>query len=400
MNASVFPEKSFPGGSIPFPDGLVRCLALVPDPRLARTRKHALCDILLSATCALLCGYDSYPDMADFCAANLDWLRRYVPLAGGVPSHDTYRRVLGLVSPAHFGTALVLWVRSAAAEAAAGQVALDGKALRRATDAGEPVPYIVNAWSAKAHLVLGQVKVMDKENEIVAIPRLLQLLDLRGALVSIDAIGCQTRIAAAIRRKGADYLLALKDNQPLARQELETFMQDAIARGAPHVRSAHTVDKGHGRLEERTGWVSRELDWFEDRRKWSGLACVVMVESRRTVRGKTGATERRMYLCSRAMSPAEALEAVRMHWGVECLHWVLDIVMDEDHSRARTASAAENLALIRRLAYNLLQRERDATPPDRPPPRFMELIHRAARDDTFRSHLLDLSLPGPEASRA
>ena len=395
MNASVF--SSTPSKRIPAPLWLVDFLRTVPDPRVDRTKKHALPDLLAAAVCSLLCGYSSPYDMEDFCRVHLDWLRTYCPFAGGVPSHDTFRRVLGLVSPLHFGNVFAIWAELAAADAA-GQIAIDGKALRRALDAGGRVPYIVNAYSARNHLVLGQLKILDKENEIVAIPRRLDLLDVKGALVSIDAIGCQTQIAAKIRRKGGDYLLALKANQPAAFEEMRSFMHDAVARGEGHVARAHTVDKEHGRFEERTCWVSSRIDWFADRRKWSGLACIAMVESRRTVKGATS-TERRFYLCSRELSAAEALEAVRAHWGVETLHWVLDVVMDEDHSRTRTGHAPENLAILRRLAVNILRRERDSGPPGLPPRRYRALRLAAACDESFLDHLL-APAPSPETACA
>lgn len=390
MNASIISAN--PSGRIPEPHWLVAFLRLVPDPRVNRTKKHALPDLLMAALCAGLCGYSSFYDMEDFCRVHLDWLRRYCPFAGGVPSHDTFRRVLGLVSPLHFGNVFVLWAKLAGASPGGGQIAIDGKALRRALGADGHVPYIVNAFSTKAHLVLGQLQVLDKENEIVAIPRLLDLLDVRGALVSIDAIGCQTRIAAKIRRKGGDYLLALKANQPAAFEEMRAFMLDAVARGEEHLARAHTIDKEHGRFEERTCWVSPKIDWFADLRKWPGLACVVMVESRRTVKGVT-TTEQRYYLSSRHLSAAEALEAVRAHWGVETLHWVLDIVMDEDHSRTRTGHAPENLAILRRLAVNILRRERDSDPPDQPPRRYKALRLAAACNENFLERLLAATPP-------
>lgn len=388
MNATTKFEKI----AIPAPLGagsLADCLAFVPDPRLDRTRKHALRDILFTAVCALLCGYHSYYDMEDFCREFLPWLRLRVPLAGGAPSHDTFRRVLGLVDPRHVLRAFRLWAGAAGAEA--GQIVLDGKALRRAKNAGGAIPYIVNAWAVRSRLMLGGEQVLDKENEISAIPRVLEWLNPEGALVSIDAIGCQTRIAALIRAKGGDYLLALKDNHPAVRAEMETFLSDALANGESHVDTFDTVEKGHGRLERRVCHVSSHLDWFADRKKWSGLACVAMVESRRTIPGRESTVERRLYLCSRPLSARKALEAVRAHWGIESTHWVLDIAFDEDASRARTGHAPENLAHLRRMAYDALRFERDSSPEpgDAPSLRYKALQRRAARDGAFRNRLLD-----------
>ena len=331
----------------PRAESLAACLGLVPGPRVDRTKKHVLGDLLFTAVCALLCGYHSPYDMEEFGLVNLAWLRQYVPLANGVPSHDTFRRVLGLVAPRHVLNVFRLWTAAALGGGPPGQIAIDGKALRRARDAGGAVPYIVNAWSARSRLMLGGEQVLDKENEIKAIPRVLGWLDLDGALVSIDAIGCQTRIAADIRARGGDWLLALKDNHPAVRDEMETFLAESVERGERHVDTFESADKGHGRLE------------------------------------------RRVFLSSRRLSAREALEAVRAHWGVESAHWVLDIAFEEDASRARTGHAPVNLAHLRRMTYNLLRAERDAAPADLPPPRFKALQRRAARDDAFRSSLLE-----------
>lgn len=243
----------------------------MPDPRIDRTKKHALGDVLTVATCAVLCGYGSYDDMADFCTDYFAWLRQWLELSGGAPSHDTFRRVLGLVDPKHFGNVFRLWTEAVRRRVEEDQLALDGKALRGSADGLGSVQYIVNAWSVKRHLVLGQVKVRDKSNEITAIPRLLPTLDIRGALVSIDAIGCQTDIAGQIRSQGGHYLLALKDNNPRVREEMESFLLDAIARGEAHVEKFETVGKEHGRLERRVCHVSRRLEWFADRKKWKDL---------------------------------------------------------------------------------------------------------------------------------
>lgn len=243
--------KASPEVAVPMPRTLAEHLRRVPDPRLDRTKKHALGDVLTVATCAILCGYHSYYDMEDFCADYLGWLRQWLELSGGVPSHDTFRRVLGLVDPRHFGNVFRLWTEAVWRRVEEDHVAVDGKALRGSVDGLGSVQYIVNAWSAKRHLVLGQVKVQDKSNEITAIPRLLPTLDIRGALVSIDAIGCQTEIAGQIRSQGGHYLLALKDNNPRVRQEMESFLLDAIAHGEAHVERFETVGKEHGRLERR-----------------------------------------------------------------------------------------------------------------------------------------------------
>ena len=370
------------------PGALAEHLRRVPDPRVERTKRHALGDVLTIATCAILCGYNSYYDMEEFGRDYLEWLRQWLELRGGVPSHDTFRRVLGLVDPKQFGSVFRLWTEAAWKRTEGEQMALDGKALRGSADGLGSVQYIVNAWSARRHLVLGQVKVQDKSNEIVAIPELLRTLDVRGSLVSIDAIGCQTGIAGQIRAQGGHYLLALKDNNPRVREEMESFLLDAIAHGDKDVEKHETLNKDHGRVERRVCHVSRRLGWFADRKKWKDLNCVVMVEATRTIRGVEGGTERRLYLCSKALTAEAALEATRAHWGVESLHWVLDMVFDEDRSRARDRQAAQNLALIRRMVYNLLRSERDAEPDPKKAPRLKQLVRRAARRDDFRARMM------------
>lgn len=387
MNATII-SKSSPEIAVPMPRTLAEHLRQVPDPRINRTKKHALGDVLTVATCAILCGYTSYYDMSDFCKDYFVWLRKWLDLSGGVPSHDTFRRVLGMVDPKHFSNVFRLWIKSAWRSVEDDQLALDGKALRGSTDGLGSIQYIVNAWSVKRHLVLGQIKVQNKSNEITAIPKLLPMLDICGALVSIDAMGCQTDIARRIRSQGGHYLLALKDNNPRVREEMESFMTDAIARGEKHVEKHETVCKGHGRLEKRVCYVSRWLDWFEDHKKWKDLCCVVMVDATRTIGGVTGRTERRLYLSSKVLTAEAALEATRAHWGVESLHWVLDMVLDEDRSRARDKNAAQNLALIRRMVYNMLRAERDAQATENAVPRLKQLMRRAACKDDVRTHML------------
>ena len=374
------PEKGPAEQLVPMPGALANHLAFVPDPRVARTRKHSLVDILTIAVCATICGYRSYYDMADFAQEYRPWLGKWLALANGTPSHDTFRRVLGLVSPAHFQTAFRLWAESVRAVRDGDVLAIDGKALRRAAEAGGAVQYIVNAWSDRNRLVLGQTKVESKENEISALPRLLGVLDVRGCTVTIDAIGCQKDIAALIRKGGGHYMLALKGNHPVVEEEMRAYLEDAIRHGGGSVAThVGPWEKGHGRLERRTCHVGSDLRWFADRPLWKDLRCVVMVESERMVQG-VASHEKRLYLCSADVTPEEALRIVRSHWGVENkVHWVLDMVFDEDRSRARDRNAAENLATIRRMALNAHRLCR----PDESV-RLKWSILRAARHDEYR----------------
>jgi predicted transposase YbfD/YdcC len=250
-------------------------------------------------------------------------------------------------------------------------VALDGKALRRALNKEQSLPYVVSAWAEGNGLVLGQLKVADKSNEITAVPELLRVLELKGSIVTLDAMGCQKKIAREIIEADADYVLALKGNHECVHREVQTFLdqtvaekQQALPRGAKPSRAVatlqclETTEKDHGRIEIRRYYQSHHLDWFEDLDLWEGLQTVGMVESIRQIEGKTS-TERRYYLSSLPLDVAEFARAVRGHWGVENkLHWVMDVCFREDQSRARTGYAAENLATLRRLALNLLRRDK------------------------------------------
>jgi predicted transposase YbfD/YdcC len=245
---------------------------------------------------------------------------------------------------------------------------MDGKALRRALDQGQALPYVVSAWAVENGLVLGQLKVADKSNEITAVPELLRALELRGCIVTTDAMGCQKKIAKQIIDSGADYVLALKGNHETVHEEVKTYLDDALRQQTAD-RSAHrrsktselvameTVEKDHGRLETRRYWQSENIDWFADLTKWTGLRSVGVVEAVRASKGQTS-TERRYYLSSLSCDITRFAKAVRGHWGVENqVHWHMDVSFGEDQSRARTGHAAENLATLRRLALNLLKRE-------------------------------------------
>jgi len=351
---------------------LVAYLSPVLDPRINRRKYHELVDILVIAICTLLCGGEGFNDMEDFGKAKLDWFKTFLKLANGIPSHDTFNRVFAALDPKQFLDCFLRWTQSLRQTVSQEIVAIDGKALRRALNKDRSVKYIVSAWAESNSLVLGQLKVNDKSNEITAVPELLRVLELSGCIVTIDAMGCQKKIAKEVVEADADYVLALKGNQETAHEDIRTFLDDALAEqqaprpagakvskaAATLASSAPTVEKDHGRLEIRRYYQSDHLDWFADRAKWEGLKTVGMVESVREVNGVT-TVERRYYLSSLRLDVETFARAVRSHWGVENkVHWIMDVCFREDQSRARSGYAAENLATLRRLALNMLKREK------------------------------------------
>jgi predicted transposase YbfD/YdcC len=327
------------------------------DPRVERTRKHDLLDLIAVALCAVICGADSWPDVERYGRAKEPWLRRFLALPNGIPSHDTFGRVFARLDPEQFGACFAGWVAEVARRLGLGHVAIDGKALRGAHDRrhGQAALHLVSAWATEAHLALGQEAVGGKSNEITAIPRLLALLDLEGALVTIDAMGCQTEIAQEVRIQGADYVLAVKENQPRLYEDIDR-LAEAVLDDDTGVPSCLQEGRGHGRQEARACWVLHDLSGIRDRERWVDLRSIVIVVSERTVGGET-AYERRYYISSRRAGARTFLEAIRGHWGIEnSLHWVLDVCFDEDGSRLRKEHGPENLAVLRRLAVSVLKR--------------------------------------------
>jgi predicted transposase YbfD/YdcC len=346
--------------------------APLPDPRSDHCKQHQLLDIITIALCGVICGAEGWTEIEQFGRAKLPWLRTFLPLPHGVPSHDTFGRVFAALDPAQFQHCFLGWVQAVAAQTSgrvvSGQVvALDGKTLRRSHDRtnGTAAIHLVSAWATQNRLVLGQVKVDDTSNEITALPELIQVLALQGCIVTIDAMGCQTAIAQTIIAQGADYVLALKGNQPTLEQAVRAMFADAQATGFHGLAYDHhtTVEKGHGRIETRRCWTISEpehIAYLNEQGGWAGLRSIGMVDAERTI-GEATSREARYFISSLAGEARQVGQAVRAHWGIENgLHWVLDIAFREDDCRVRQGEAAQNFAILRHVALNLLREERTA----------------------------------------
>lgn len=322
-------------------------------------------DILVIALCTLICGGKSFYDMEEFGKAKKPWFSTFLKLPKGIPSHDTFNRVFSALDPKYFHEFFINWTAGLREKVHREIVAIDGKALRRACEAKQNIPMIVNAWARDNRLVLGQLKVEEKSNEITAVPELLRALDLKGCIVTTDAMGCQKHIAAQIVEAGADYVLALKGNHEVMHREVEEHLLDKVQEAdgsgrAEAMAALETTDTKRGRVEVRKFIQSNDLTQLRAGDQWAGLKTIGMVETIRVDANKeTYAIERRYFLSSLEMDVETFAEAVRGHWSVEnSCHWVLDVSLGEDRSRARSGNAAENLATTRRMALNLLSREK------------------------------------------
>jgi predicted transposase YbfD/YdcC len=337
-------------------------LVNVPDPRRVRSTVHALPDLLFVAVCAAIAGCDSWHEVAAFGRERLDWFRKFVPLANGVPSHDTFGRVFALLDTGRFAACLLRWTQRLASDAPGRVVAIDGKTLANSFDdaTGRGALHLVSAWAVDNHVVLGQTACLEKSNEIEAIPRLLELLDLNGALVTIDAMGCQSAIADKIVEVGADYVLAVKDNQPtLHRQLLDAFEAAAdLPAKESGLRRMTTKERRRGGDEEREYQILPIPQTLTAAANFARAASVGTVLRRRIDADGSESAELRCFISSRPANVKEFANAVRKHWTIENrLHWSLDVTFTEDASRIRKGSAPETTALLRRVALSKLRQD-------------------------------------------
>jgi predicted transposase YbfD/YdcC len=346
----------------PRPVSLLHHFADLDDPRTDHTKLHSLLDIIALTLCAVVSGAAGWTDVEAYGVEKRDWLETFLDLANGIPSHDTIGRVFGALDPAAFQECFLNWMHAVVGVVNGKLIAIDGKTLRHSFDTakGKSAIHLVSAWASANHLLLGQQAVADKSNEITAIPALLKLLDLQGALVTIDAMGCQKRITEAIVAGGADYVLAVKDNQPTLHEDVRRVFLEALEedfQGLAH-RYHHTQEEAHGRTEERHYHIIEVPEALARKHpEFVGLRTLGMVFSQRQVGDGPEALETRFYISSMRLKVKAFAEAVRGHWSIENnLHWVLDVVFQEDASRLRKDHGPENLGLVRRIALSLLKR--------------------------------------------
>jgi predicted transposase YbfD/YdcC len=327
------------------------------DPRVVRRSDHLLVDIIVMAICGVIANCDNWPDIVLFAQRHAGWFKRFLKLPNGIPSHDTFERVFARLDPRAFERCCLSWLHAAAELVGLGHIAIDGKTLCGSANSKLAPLHLVSAWATQANLTLGEVAVAGKSNEITAIPVLLDLLDLHGALVSIDAMGCQKEIARKIVAGGGDYVLAVKANQDRLLEDVQTTMMRALDGDLPeHVVLEHTTtEEGHGREETRSYVVVHNVEGIRDRHLWPELKAVIMCRSERTINGQT-TTEVRYYIGSRKMGVRKYAQVLRGHWRIENnLHWQLDISFGEDDSRIQQRQAAANFALLRKMALSLLK---------------------------------------------
>ena len=351
--AAVSPGSAKQGSDV----SITHYFAKLKDPRRRHRRVHPLQNVIVIALCAVIAGAQDWQEIETFGKRRRDWLRRFLDLSQGVPSHDTYERVFNRIKPQAFQACFRAWVQAITAAIDIKHVAIDGKTLGGSGSAKLGPLHLVSAWATAQHLSLGQVAVDAKSNEITAIPALLEMLDIAGALVTIDAMGCQKAIARQIVDQGGDYVLTVKGNQERLLEDIQRQLQHAFDTDFKNLQHDTYAkrDRGHGREEFRSYVVLYSTEGLRDAQEWANLSTIGMCYSERTVGGKTS-TETRYFIASKKASAKCFGKALRNHWSIENrLHWQLDVTFDEDRNRVQRRNAAENLALLRRLTLSLLQ---------------------------------------------
>jgi predicted transposase YbfD/YdcC len=341
---------------------LLEYFADLPDPRIERCKQHNLLEIVAIAILATICGAEHFTEMEEFGVTKQAWLKTFLELKNGIPSHDTFARVFARLKPAAFQERFLGWVQAVMTKTEGEIVAIDGKAVRRSHNqsAGHSALELVSAWAVRNRLSLGQIKVQQQSTEVTAVPELLGLLELKGCIVTVDALNTQKEIARQIREQKGDYVLALKGNHPTLRGEVAALFQSVRQDQTVNftISQTQSVEGEHGRIETRHYWSINAPDWLSGFEDWADLQSLILVEAKREIKDQVS-TQLRYYLSSLAPDAQRAAQAVRGHWAIEnSLHWVLDVVFREDDSRVRIGNAPENLALVRKITHNLLQQEK------------------------------------------
>lgn len=345
----------------PTTPSLLEYFADLPDPRIDRCKENEFIDIIAMAILAMICGADHFTEMEEFGTRKETWLKTFLSLKNGIPSHDTFARVFARIDPSAFQERFVRWVKAIADLTKGEVIAIDGKTARRShqKEAGIKALHLVSAWATRNRLVLGQIKVDEKSNEITAVPELLRLLAIKGCIVTVDALNTQKDISQEICEQGSDYVLALKENHPNLYNEVVGIF-DAVRRDDNEdgeIRITESHESGHGRKEFRRCYSIAAPEWLSGLVEWRNLKSLILIEASRETRGKQ-TKENRYYLSSLRPNARIAAQAVRSHWGIEnSLHWSLDVAFREDDSRVRVGHAPENLGLVRKMTHNLLQQE-------------------------------------------
>lgn len=368
---------------------LISRFSELKDPRIERTKRYPLIEIIFLIISASISGCDGWKSIRDFGVIKLEWLRKFLPYKEGIPVDDTIARVMRRINTKHFRHCFIQWVKLISKKTEGGLIAIDGKTLRGSYDdnSDKAAIHMVSAWSTANSLVIGQEKTSEKSNEITAIPELLDVLDLKGCIISIDAMGCQTDIAKIITKKEADYILALKGNQGNLYKDANNFFEDALANNFKNVEYDfyEDFDAGHGRVETRQCWIidlQKYKGCFSNLDKWKNLKKIVMIKTKREMKNKTTA-DTRFYITSRDSDAKFFCESIRKHWEVEnSLHWTLDVSMKEDASRIRAEASPENYAIIRHIALNVIRYDKSAKASVK------RKMSMASLDDEFRFTLL------------